>query len=304
MPVLDLPSLHIDDEAAATLPIVVIAQLVGEEDPDNLSATAAHWLVTRDFLYTLSVMCAPDHSEKEDDGMVGRLHDALNADEVYHVSDLLSEVDGLPELLDIVIRSSAGGSRLETLLAVADRENPEEIIAHLLTKDWLAHIVVGYILRWIVSRWRDPNVRNEASLAQAASAIEEWSRSNGITGGGWQNITRNLWPKYKSVSHLWAAFYMMQDLEIDIRTPDGFQTFLSTAQWLLETASNIVPKGRRAGEAILSREHAWQVPASYVRRAVLRATGEDLGIVAVWSNELDAHDIRRTGRRPLMNKQV
>ncbi len=53
MPVLNLPSMHIDDGAATTLPDVVIAQLAGEEDPDNLSAIAAHWLVTRDFLYTL-----------------------------------------------------------------------------------------------------------------------------------------------------------------------------------------------------------------------------------------------------------
>jgi hypothetical protein len=302
MPVLNLPSLHIDDEATATLPDVVIAQLVGEEDPDNLSAIAAHWLVTKDFLYTLSIMCVPDPAEDGNAGIIERLQDALTADEVYRVSDLMSEVDGLTGSLDIVIKSSAGGSRMETLVAVADREAPKEIIGRLLTNDWLAHIAVGYVLRWIVSRWRDPNVSHEASLAKAASVIEEWCRSNGITGGGAQNITRNLWPKYKCVSHLWAAFYIIQDAEIDIRTTDGFQTFLSTAQWLLETASTIVPKGRRPGEAVLLREHAWQVPASYVRRTVRRATGEDLGIFAVWSNELDAHDIRRTDQPPFMNK--
>jgi hypothetical protein len=304
MPVLNLPSLHIDNEAAATLPDLVIAQLVGEEDPDNLSAIAAHWLVTRDFLYTLSIMCVPDPAEDGNAAIIERLQDAVTADEVYRVSDLLSEVDGLTGSLDIVIKSSGGGSRTETLLAVADREDPKEIIGRLLTNDWLAHIAVGYMLRWIVSRWRDPNVRHEASLAKAASVIEEWCRSNGITGGRVQNIIRNLWQKYKTVSHLWAAFYVMKDAEIDLHTPDGFQTFLSTTQWLLETASTIVPKGRRPGEPVLLREYAWQVPASYVRRAAQRATGEDLGIVAVWSNELDAHDIRRTDRPPFMNKPM
>ena len=305
MPVLDFLSLHIDDDAAATLPTVVLAQLMGEVNPDNLSATAADWLVTRDLLYTISVMCDPDHLQNPDDALVGRLHDALNANEISDVSEILSEVEGLTDVADVdVVLKGASNPRLAALVAASTREDPINLMKGLLSTDWLAHIAAGYILRWIVSRWRDPLARNEASLTQAVKTIEQWCKSNGIKGGGEQNIKRNMWTKYKPVSHLWAAFYIMKDVGIDIGTPDGFQTFLSTAQWLLETASNIVPKGRRAGEAILSREHAWQVPASYVRRAVLRATGEDLGIVAVWSNELDAHDIRRTGRRPLMNNQV
>jgi hypothetical protein len=219
----------------------------------------------------------------------------LNANEVHHACSQLSEIDGL-----------AGSVRvaLEPLLAVADRENPKEIIERLLRKDWLAHIAVGYILRWIVSRWLDPNLRNEASLTRAVSVFEEWCTTSSVKGGGAQNITRNLWPKYRSVSHFWAAFYVIQDAGIDMRTPDGFSSFLSTAQWLLETASNIVPRGRRPGEAILSRENAWQVPPSYVRRARRKDTGEDLGIIADWITALDAHDIRCTGRPPILEKQV
>lgn len=295
MPVLDLPSLHIDDTAAPNLVPVGMAQLFGETDPDKLSAIAADWLVARDFAYTISIMCAPGHSTDEDAGIVTRLRDALNADEVHHACSQLSEIDGLAGSVQVA---------LEPLLAVADRENLKKIVERLLREDWLAHIAVGYILRWIVSRWLDPNLRNDASLTRAVSVVEEWCTTHSIKGGGAQNITRNLWPKYRSVSHFWAAFYVIQDAGIEIHTPDGFSSFLSTAQWLLEMASNIVPRGRRPGEAILSRENAWQVPPSYVRRARREDTGEDLGIVADWITALDAHDIRSTRRPPIVEKRM
>lgn len=296
MPVLNLPSLHIDNAAAATLPAVVIAQLFGEEDTDNLSAAAARWLVMRDFLYTLSVMCSPsyDDGDAKDDGLIEQLHHALNADEMYHAADLLARFE-LKEKISI---------SAEVALSFASRVDPKDIIEALLANDWLAHIAAGYILRWIVSRWRDPLVMNEASLTQAVGAMHQWCKKHGIKGGGEQNITRNMWPKYKSVSHLWAAFYMMKDARIDIATEDGFVSFCSTAQWLLEEGAKIVPKGRRAGETILTVEEAWTVPASYVRRAIYRATGEDAGIVPIWSNELGAHDIRETGGPPFIDKQV
>src|SRR5205814_6417100 len=95
-------------------------------------------------------------------------------------------------------------------------------------------------------------------------------------GGGAQHITRNVWPKYKTASHLWAAFYICQDAKIDISAAIGFQKFVSTAQWLLGTASNLVPKGRRPGEAVLSLPNGWQVPPTYVLRSRTRS-GVDLG---------------------------
>ena len=298
MPVLDLPSLHIDDEAAASLPAVVLAQLIGEEDHDNLGAIAANWLVTRDFLYTLSVMCAPDH-QSEDDDLVGRLHDALNATEIYDVSEVLSEIDSLSGTLDVdILLKGTSNPRLGALRAVANREEPTNIINMLLANDRLAHIAAGYILRWIVSRWRDPSTKNEASLTQAAAAVEQWCKTHRIKGGGAQNLVRNMWPRYKAVSRLWAAFYIMNDARIDITTTDGFVSFCSAAQWLLEQSAKIVPKGRRAGETILTLDEAWTVPASHVRRLIHPATFEDAGIVTVWNNELGVHDIREAGGPP------
>src|ERR1700751_3112059 len=111
-----------------------------------------------------------------------------------------------------------------------------------------------------------------------------------------QNLVRNMWPKYKAVSHLWAAFSIMNDAGIDITTTDGFVSFCSTAQWLLEQGAKIVPKGRRAGETILTLDEAWTVPASYVRRLIPPANREDAGIVTIWNNELGVHDIGEAGR--------
>jgi hypothetical protein len=287
MPILALPSSYIDDKAASALPSVVFAILDGEQDADHLSSLAAADLAARDFIYTLSIMCCPADIDKPT-----RLNWALTSDELYHATRATKEVG---------LKAWVEG---ETAIEIADREDWKEIAKDLLHRDWLAHIAAGFILRWVVSRWRDRTTKSDASLTVAAKVIEEWCQKQRIKGGRSQHVIRNLWPKYKSVSHLWAAFYIMQDAKIDFHTPDGFQQFLSTAQWLLETGAKIVPKGRRPGEAVLSLEQAWQVPASYVLRARMRATGEDASIVAVWNNELNAHDLRLLSRPPFMDKPV
>ena len=216
LPILNLPSAHIDDTATSTLPSVAFAILGGVEDAEHLSALAAADLANRDFIYTLSVMCSPNDFDD-----VVRLNHAITSHELYHAMQCLSEIPGI-----------SGSASTETALAIADRGNWQEIIRQMLHNDWLAHIVSGYIVRWIVSRWQQPETRNAASLAKSVLIIEEWCRAHSIIGGGRQNIRRYLWPRYKSVSHLWAAFYIIQDCGIDINTADGFQIFLSTAQWL------------------------------------------------------------------------
>jgi hypothetical protein len=285
MPVLNFPSYGIDDRAAAQLPSVALEIAAGNTDQVHLAALVERDLVSRDLLYTLAVMCAP-----EDEGGASRLNEALIAGELYEVARFLENV-GAKSLV-------AGASAL----AIADREDPRGLLKKMIEHDWLGHIASGYVLRWIVSRWRAED-RISGSLAAAAQGIQAWCQKNKIKGGGAQHITRNVWPKYKSASHLWAAFYICQDAEIEISAAIGFQKFVSTAQWLLETASNLVPKGRRPGEAVLSLENAWQVPPASVLRA-RRRSGEDLGIVAIWSDDLDRHDIRLTGLPPFLREEV
>jgi len=290
MPVLDFPSAHIDDKAASKLPSVAFAILEGEKDPDRLSAIAAHDLANRDFIYTLSIMCSPEIHHK-----VEELNHALVSDELYHAVGYAVEL-GL-----------RGSTDNEATLAIADRKDWKRLAGASLNNDWLAHIASGYALRWIVSRWRQPETQNDASLAKAAAVIEEWCRAKSIPGGGKQNITRNLWPRYRSVSHLWASLYMMNGADIDIRTVSGFTTFCSTAQWLLDQAIKIVPKGRRPGETIVSLDNTWAVPATYVPRLIWRTKDSEIdgGIVGyIWNNDLNAHDIRKTDRPPFLGKQV
>src|SRR5215208_2305123 len=127
----------------------------------------------------------------------------------------------------------------ETALSIADREDWRPLIQNIIDRDWLGHVAAGYMLRWIVSRWKEPETRADASLGRAAGVVEEWCKQHRISGGGLQNLTRNIWPRYKSVSHLWAAFSIAQDAEIDIKTPTGLSLFFGTAEWLLSEASSI-----------------------------------------------------------------
>lgn len=272
MPVLDFPSAYIDDRAASQLPSVVLTHLSGESDEDVLSAVAEQDLVFRDLLYTLVVMCAPDAVE-----LGIEVNNLLVLDEIYKVSKLLSDA-GITGHMDI-----------ETAVQMADRDDPEAVIVSLIWNDWLGHIACGYMLRFMVSRWQDEDTRHLASIAQAANVVEEWCTVNRIYGGKRQNLTRMIWKKYGKVSHLWAAFYTMLNAEIDVSTPRGFLFFCGTAQWLLECGATIVPKGRRAGEAILRLDQAWTIPESHLQR------GPDGTVnTKVWSEELDAHDIRKT----------
>ena len=249
---------------------------------EDLTVIAEKDLVGRDLLYAIAIMCAPDNEPA-----IARLHEALIAGELHQLVRLLEAAH---------VACSVEG---EVTLAIADREDPHSLLKAMIEHDWLGHIASGYVLRWIVSRWRAGKDEPSASLAAAAQAVEAWCQKNKIKGGGAQHITRNIWPKYKTVSHLWASFYICQDAGVDLDTPIGFQKFVSTAQWLLETASNLVPKGRRPGEVVLSLENAWQVPPAYVLRAK-RPSGEDLGIVSIWSDDLDNHDIRLTGPPPFL----
>ena len=85
MPILNFPSHGIDDRAAAQLPSVALAIAAGNiSDPAHLAALVERNLVSRDLLYTLAVMCAP-----EDEGGASQLNEALVAGELYEVMRFL-----------------------------------------------------------------------------------------------------------------------------------------------------------------------------------------------------------------------
>jgi hypothetical protein len=156
------------------------------------------------------------------------------------------------------------------------------------------------MLRRIISRYQNTATRDSASLTEAATTIEQWCIQHRIIGGTLPNILQNLWPKYRSVSHLWAAFFLMEEADLMTKLPitQWFTFFCGTAQWLLEQGTAIKPKHARAGQTILVLDDAWAIPVSSVPRM------ED-GTIRnrVWNTEPDAHDIRKTGK-PLFRERA
>lgn len=272
MPVLDFPSPHVDAE---TLSSVSIALAAGIDDSEQISAIANQHLAGLDLLYTIAVMCAPDQPDQID-----RLYLALAADEFHQVIEVLNEMN---------IPSSVDGS---TVLLFRDAEDPRQILKTLIENDWLGHIASGFMLRWIVANWQKKDASNDVSLAKAAKNFEEWCNKYGIRGGKSQNITKNIWKKYRCVSHLWASFYIMQEFDVEIGSPEGLLAFFSTARGILDSATTIVPKGRRLGETLISRSEAWEIPDGFVNWKTRGDTGERLAVHFAWPEDIAAHDIR------------
>jgi hypothetical protein len=278
MPVLDLPSHFISDDALLGLPSVVFALLQDVDDNEYLSAIANDDLANRDFLYCVGIMCAPD----EPDEAIA-LNNELVSDELYDAMCLIEE-NGLN-----------GSTSTGTTLAIANRQCPIGIIEGLLHRQWLAHIACGHILRRVVSLSQNLATKETASLAEAAAMVETWCKNSRIVGGTRYNVTRNLWPKYKSVSHLWGAFSIMTDVQAHqkMTMPQFMMFFLGTAQWLLEQGLIITPKGRTLGQHFLTVEDMWSIPSRSMPRS---ADGSPF--YRIWNDCPGAHDIRKRGAPP------
>lgn len=244
MPVLDLPSAKMDTKAKHCMPPVAMAVLRGE-DASVIEALALECAAERDFLYVLSVMCFPDDPDE-----VVRLKFAIDANEM---DQNLRAVGNRPII------------SYEKSLLIAHWENGRHLLGHVLDRDLLGHLAAGWILRWIVAQrlHGDPAM---ASLRRGAEVFGKWCSNNRHHGGTAPYVRSQLWPKYRSVAHLWAALHMMQEVGWRPSTPPALLFFFNTAQWLLERGAEIVPKGGRTGEAVLNLATAWSPPADRVHR--------------------------------------
>jgi hypothetical protein len=295
---LDFPSSHIPDAALVDLPAVAMERLAGETDEERLSQIANDWLLQIDLLYALAIMCSPD-----DPTYASGLVEAVTAEEIFQASDLLSlEFTEVKEQSDYVaiqpelVRDGSPVPAQELVSAIGGRENPFVLIRDLLKKNRLAHVAAGYILRRIISRSR-ANLP-DASLTEAARAVEFWCKKHNIVGGGKENVIRNLWSKYQTVSHLWGALQIAQSGQLDLTTRDGFGRWLGTAYMLRELGCSIVPKGRRPGDTVLLRPSTWEIPPQYLFR-------DNAGRVAVlWSDDPKDHDISTAGPPPARSLSV
>ena len=232
MPVLNLPSVYIGDDVLWQIPTLSFSLLSegiqDNPDIDRLATIANEHLATRDLLHILVVMCTPD-----DPGRVVHFDEALGSEELCNAIRILSE----GKQYGVWSRMDAA-----TAVSIMDRESPRDILRPLISKDWVAHFACGYILRRIVSLHRNPETRKIASLTEAATGIERYCQVNGIVGGKRQNIIRHIWRRYRPVSHLWAAWSIIQDCGLGEESiPKWFPTFCGTAQWLLEQGAAITP---------------------------------------------------------------
>ena len=284
MKVLNLPSVNISDDVLWQVPSLTFQvlgeSLRGEPDIGRLRAAASDYLAVRDLMYTLSVMCSPD-----DLVQVSRFDEALGSEELF------SAMQGLSKGAQYGIWSQMDAA---TALSIADREPVQDIIQRLTSRDWVAHFACGYILRRIVSLHQHIETRGTASLNEAATTVERFCHANRIVGGGRRHVIHRLWRKYRSVSHFWAAWSIIQDSGYGEKAiPEWFPMFCGTAQWLLEQGVAITPKKGRKGQTILNSAEAWTLPASRVPRS---PDGTILN--RVWNDDPDAHDIRKKSRPP------
>src|SRR5271166_290896 len=278
MKVLNLPSTYLSGDRLWHAPSLAFGSLLdrlrGAANHDQLCAFAYEQLAQRDLLYTLAVMCSPN-----DPTVVERFDAAVVAHELYETLKLINEGRrfGLYNQL---------GS--ETTLAVVNRETPIDILKPLISTHKVAHIASGYMLRRIVSLHQTTEERGKGSLAEAASTVELFCDINGLGGGKKQTIARYLWPKYRSVSHLWAAWSIIQNAgwgEKDIY--EWFPMFCGTAQWLLEQGARIIPTGSTRRKTVLDLNDAWSIPASRVSRLADKTITN-----RVWNQDPEAHDLR------------
>ena len=131
--------------------------------------------------------------------------------------------------------------------------------------------------------------------------IEEWcgKGQGSIRGGTAQNITKILWPKYRSAAHLWAAHFMLQDADFPA-IAQGHVHIHARPVWngamvSSEQAFVIEPKHGRKGEAILSPNENLEIPPEFVPR-----TKDGRPANFCWTDDLDAHDLRKKGRPPFL----
>ena len=241
-------------------------------------------MLKRDFIYVFCFCMAPDDADKR--ARMKESHDSTI------LNDALTRIKREnPELLaKIVIDGNKAISLTESkrfmeLIPSIDKDS-----------DRLARYASAFILRWLIARWRDPLTRKDASLAKAIKPVIEFCGSNNIhTGSTEQNIRRYWWNKYKSVSHFWAAYYLLceedkkrtySDSLLDFY--DWYGLFLRTSDFLMTQASQIVHKNKgKSGAPVLALDTAWRVPEEYLQDFCVGPTD-----TAVWSDELRVHDIR------------
>jgi hypothetical protein len=220
----------------------------------------AEFALPFDLTYILGIMCRPNEPEMAMKLARGEVLDGRAwTMKLMHRASIPFQVDGA------------------THVELMDHESPRVSLYEDLARAQIQGAAAGFILRWIVSRWQ-ADLPKEATIAKASNVMRDWLQSSPHRRPATSSAVENWWRRYRSVAHLWAAWHLVDEASLDASAPDGFGAFAATSHWLLLVGSQIIPQ--RGSEPLLSVDTSWRLP------------DEVSGPHMIWSDSLDAHDIR------------
>jgi len=124
---------------------------------------------------------------------------------------------------------------------------------------WPASIA-GDILNYLIQmRAAGLGVSVNKAVALSEEYLKGATTRKGPPGGRSDRYIRQAWEDFKPVCHLWAAFRLLE--ESDIEPADRVEARLPLSRALLGLALTLQPKGRR--EPLLRAEEMWQLPRRY-----------------------------------------
>lgn len=192
----------------------------------------------------LAIMCEPHDEERR-----SRFVHAVHAQAMTPAIETEGEIS-----------ASIPAEHVAWLMAAPDMSSK---LREMLDGSVFSGTLAGIVLGWCLFRYRRPDTAASASLGAACRAIDEAAAKNGWRGGGIENMKKHIWPRFRPVAHLWAAFHIMSDrgetealIGCDIR---AMEHFVLISEWLREEGETFRPKNARATDTLLRPDKTWKV---------------------------------------------
>jgi hypothetical protein len=106
---------------------------------------------------------------------------------------------------------------------------------------------------------------NETSLSAAFRSTQRINAKKGRRGFSRSHLKQRVWPKYRSVAHLWAALQCSADIyRQPAWEPENFLGFLALAERIAEVGEAFVPAGATA--PVLDPAITWRLPPGVLNK--------------------------------------
>jgi hypothetical protein len=214
-------------------------------------------------LVLLGIMAFPKDEEKR------RLF--LASFHRFAAGEIETRIRKLPEAQDYPVGPLLGellGRALEPLggfPALDQAPSFSEVVRQLADRAWpgsIAGDVLNYLLQMKAAGYQ-ASVNKAVALSEAF--LGEAMPRMGPPGGKSNRYIRQAWEDFKPVSHLWAAFRLLEDE--DLGAVGRTEAKLALSRLLLDLALTIRPKGGR--EPLLRADELWQVPRRYRHQQIV-----------------------------------